>query len=555
MADILSCTAKEWFVHARDVLRIAPHQALNTWVSERSPRLPDVRPPVPHFRKKCLLEPGGAVVNPEMRARTFARNACLSVVRRCLDGEDVSDEAFATAPVNVVAHDIPGDKEGGVKFYACMPCALVAESAFADPAERLKRSVKNIFEVVPAGGRKFKEEWISAGQPVEAYPNVSWYVERTDGEFDDWGAKKTKYAKPYAFVLDVDGKHLVGDNRDLYADAKRRMEIEASPEEDGVGPCILKRLIDVLKEELELLIPGATVGALAFASGGEKPSYRVYVRFKVEDATGALVFADIGDARAFVVHTLIPSLEMHEWYRTGLVDGATYSKGWDRAVGMAKWSSDTTRMRFLNAVPLALSWDAALRDWERDKTKTLLSCLGLTYDATTTPLPKGLCMSDKLSNKNRKRSRDSLASAASAGERVVSEEGTDVIAELVHELVERHVRPYPRVFSSGVTSVEVDVNGTPRNVKVTCAANNAFCPFRDLDVDAQTGRFVPSTREAHAKMAEGKIALFISLTETFPCVRANCFSPKCRCTGRLFNLGALMPEQRMRLLRVLSDNM
>ena len=559
MADVRAMAIRDYFLRARDELEISPQQAISTWVSAHKLEMSAPAKPVPHFRKMATVD--GVVVNPEHRARAFSRAACLAIANRVFAGEEVSDAELADAPANVVAHDIPSDKEGGVKMYACVPCGLIARAAFADPAVRANGALKKMKGVAPAGSARFKPEWVHAGQPVARAPDACWYVERTDGAPDAWGPGAAKFAKPYAFVVDVDGKNLVDENADLYAEARARME-----EADGDGPCILKRLVDVLEEELRLALKVDAVGVLVFASAGDKPSYRMYVRVAANGAgsTNALVFANIHDARAFVVQKYIPALEMCEWYRNGLVDGATYSKGWDRAIGMAKWATDTARMRFLKPDPVEkLSWPRALAEWNEAPEAMVLSCLGITYGAAHKPVPRGTFDDKKqhILKKSRKRkSRDSLCSA---GERAVSEEGTDVVAELVSELLRRSLSAEDvaaLTFTSGATNVEIDAEGVPCAVKVTCAANNAFCPFRDLDVRGGEGAnrggvFVKSARAAHGKMADGKIALFISLADPFPSVRANCFSPKCRCSERLFNIGTLVPEQRLRLLRVLSDNM
>jgi hypothetical protein len=554
-------TFRDWLVRARDVLRISPQQAISTWVVRKGLRISKDPPkPVPHFRKKAAVpQSGGAEVMPEARARAFARKTCLRLVERALAGEEVGAAELADAPVNLVAHDMPSDKEGGVKMFACVPCGLLAEAAFADPAARAATVVRNAKGVAPAGSEFFKPEWVEEGQPVTAVPNACWYVERTDGAPDEaWAPGAQKWAKPYALVVDVDGKNLVGEDASLYAEARARMETA-----DGDGPGILRKLADVLVEELRLALPALAegeVGVLVFASSGDKPSYRMYVRVASPGAhrTDALVFADIHDARSFVVDTFVPALETHEWYRDGLVDGATYSKGWDRAIGMAKLTKKTKEMRFLAPQPLeAPSWDRAVEGWRADPTAALLSCLGITYTADAPPVPRGTFNDLKKSRK--RKSRDSLCSA---GERAVREEGTDVVAELVTELLRRSLAAEDAEklrFTSGATSVEFDGDGAPRAVKVTCASSNAFCPFRDLDVvdgpGARGGMLARSAREPHKKMAEGKVALFVSLADPFPEVRANCFSPKCRCTGPLFNLGTLVPEQKLRLLRVLSANM
>jgi hypothetical protein len=72
---------------------------------------------------------------------------------------------------------------------------------------------------------------------------------------------------------------------------------------------------------------------------------------------------------------------------------------------------------------------------------------------------------------------------------------------------------------------------------------------------APDGTLTSSGRTPPARMGEGKVALFISLDDPFPCVRANCFSPKCRgADTRFFNLGRLVPPQTTRLLRSLGSS-
>jgi hypothetical protein len=249
---------------------------------------------------------------------------------------------------------------------------------------------------------------------------------------------------------------------------------------------------------------------------------------------------------------LVPALEALDGYKAGLVDTGTYSKGWDRYVGMAKYCRVAAKMRFLQSTPLSwASGPKALADWAADPRLTLLSSLGYVYDAPDGPLAEG-CSAAFGGPRPRGRKRGRLEAAdaeQSGGERACG--GVGAIEALVSELLAKHNLPPGLRFETGPVAADMDVAGRPRGLKAQCAASNRFCPFRDLKVD-EAGALRPSGRPPHQTMCEGKVAIFMDLRDPFPAMRFNCFSPNCRGNDTFFfTLGRLVPAQVERLLRAL----
>lgn len=548
METARSCESfKQWLVHARDVLHISPQQAISTWthLRETAPENEKNIKSVPFFRRACTETKESTIeLPPERRARSFARKTALNIVRRVLDDQDVPVAELRDAPIAVMAHDLESEKEGGCKMFCSAPTRFIVEKAFAEPGPRVEQT-KQIFKnyvIVPADHEKtkFKPEWVLNGQSVTKPPVTSFYNERFGGYQDDW-QEECVYAKPYALVLDLDAHSLVNKDPIRFLEAREMME-----KENRHGAPLLRQICAVVAESL-MEKTGLTAAFLVFTSEGNKPSYRIYVRFVASEhwtytKSVQFIFADLNEMPAFMNKNVIKKLEKFPWFCGGMLDTKTFGKGWDRFPGMCKWSKDTSKARFCQREPMrALSDEAVLYDWDHNKELCLLTSLALVFDSPVAPI--------RFNDANPlKRSHYDQVE----GEREIRD--AEMVVETLIEEVLRRYPVQPHNFLSGKCKVCYK-DGHPFQARFLCAKDNTWCPFRLYDIDKNSGSIIMDEHvdKAHEPMAEGKVACFIRLDEPFPCVEFNCFSDRCRKEGeRYFNLGRLNPTQVLRLKRSLS---
>lgn len=538
-----------WLTHARDILHLSPQQALASWVDAKVPAAANEQliNKVAFFRRGCSLTPSDKLeISPEKRARLFARKNALDIIDRALHGEEISATELRNAPVVILAHDIESENEGGCKMFCVAPPRYIVERSFASIEERFERA-RAVFDkhtIVPADHlrKNFKSEWAVNGQNILNPPATSLYNERMGGYEDSW-EKDGEYAKPYALVLDLDAQAVVDNDAARFLEAREMMEQGCAGEKPFV-----RQICDIVADAI-YKATGACAQFLTFTSEGAKPSYRIYVRATAPESwthtkTVAMVFADLNDVGAFVQKEIISQASTRTWFRKGMLDTKTFSKGWDRIPGMSKWNKKKEKMRFCQQMPLdALSDSHALEDWAESREHCLLTSLGIVYDTPCAPYKLGYRVSTL------KRTHSSLLD----GERSADGEGTTTIEAIINEILARYPRACRSDFTPGKCFIDYK-DGVPYQAKLSCGKGNVWCPYRCLEVDQYDGTLIASERsdKQHAPMNEGKLACFIKLQEPFPCLEVNCFSDKCRKEGeRYFNIGRLMPEQRTRLLRAL----
>lgn len=539
----------DWLIHARDTLHLSPQQALASWVDAKipAPVNEQIINKVAFFRRGCALMPGDKLeISPEKRARLFARNTALNIIHRALQGENILALELRNAPVVILAHDIESENEGGCKMFCVAPPRYVVERAFASIEERFERA-RTVFDkhtIVPADHlrKNFKAEWAVSGQNILNPPATSLYNERMGGYEDSW-EKDGEYAKPYTLVLDLDAQSVVDNDASRFTEAREMMERGRAGEKPFV-----RQICDIVGDAI-MKATGEHAQFLTFTSEGAKPSYRIYVRVTAPEQwthtkTVALVFADLNDVSVFVQKEIISQVSARPWFRKGMLDTKTFSKGWDRIPGMSKWNKKKEKMRFCQQAPMsALSDLGALEDWNNSRERCLLTSLGIVYDTPRAPIKLGYRVSAL------KRTHSSLLD----GEKSADGEGTTTIEAIINEILARYPRACRSDFTPGKCFIDYK-DGAPYQAKLSCGKGNVWCPYRCLEVDPYDGTLVASERadKQHAPMNEGKLACFIKLQEPFPCLEVNCFSDKCRKEGeRYFNIGRLMPEQRTRLLRAL----
>ena len=491
----------------------------------------------------------GAFLRQKFRAKAFAHKAAAEAIERVVSAEhaiEAAAQAVASARVVVVAHDLYSADalpraEGGAKFFGVTNVGSVVDAAFAPTHPRVDRARRVLGNGLVRDG-------------VEGdFPCSSLYVSRVSGGSEFWESRCREsevhniergqlVGQPYALVVDVDGK-VLGDD---YSAGRRVLE-----EEGG-----LDGIVGALRGSLDELTKLST-RYLVFRSTGEKPSYRIYVRFAAppgwaHSKTLALVFREILNVKDFVNERLLREVEFEPWFRPGLIDGATYHEGFDRFVGMAKLSSSASALRFVETTPLEKhSCADAVEDWTRDPRSTLLTSLALVFDSPVPPVASGFFVGVSTTHKRKRFGMDGVTGAVSLSD--VSKRCMNAGEAVVRDLVTSNARRDTLCvdFKAGDVVLEHD-EAKRACLRILCAEGNTWCPYRDLAVNEEDGRFdspAEGTRE-HSPMSAGKLAFFVSLDERFPRVVAHCFGCNSKCPGK-FVIGRLNTAHTARLMRAL----
>jgi len=458
------------------------------------------------FRSKI---PGG--VGPRARA--------MDKERRIREGITTSAQ-WATHASLILAHDMPGSREGGAKdFFLASPWQFL--NTFTQSEERNPKTRQSIAfqrRLLTHTDSSFKPEWVTEGQPLTNWPHCSIYNSRCDADPALDASKRE-----YFFTIDVDGKHVCDAESIRNKSCEADILLFEQTHTDG-SPARLCIIGEAVKDAFREI--GFETHISWHKSLGWKPSWRGY-------AVGAF-FQNPTQAKQFVAKSVLPKLQIREnkWFVDEVFDLSSYNVGLDRCIGSAKLvAADPKEMRFLDTSPLEGVSDRQLTSiFFRCPNEYLLTVLGWIYpDFPRAAEPHRLIVQGYgvcAATKNNKRKRDDSAKAPKSTA-VCSEDGA-----LIQQMVAGSLEAAGFATGwEGFGAVRgVDRGGT-HYVEIRAAGSSFFCAYNECESMESAG-WNPPARKAGDKVhtSAGKIKFRLYLTADEKCpdkrfwLKQNCFS-------------------------------